>query len=315
MIALLAPVFLPARPVSAAAYTLAQGTTCQEGLQSSGADYQICLPTSAWNGDLVVYAHGYVQPGDPLSLPGEANSIAAPLRQMGYAFATTSYRVNGLAVLPAIDDLLDLVQRFNRTHAPARRVLIMGASEGGLITTLAVERHPEVFSGGLEMCGPNNFADQVNYFGDFRVVFDALFPGLIPSDPVRIPTSLITNWPSLYRDQVLPVLLDPANRAKLLELMKITGAAYDPAQPDTLEQTVRGVLGYNIYATNDAAQKLGGQPFDNTQRRYSGSTDDEKLNEAVRTHPGRFRRAARLTELPGQRRSARTVSGPAHHRR
>ena len=34
---------------------------CVEGTQMSGAVYRICMPTALpWNGDLVLYAHGYV---------------------------------------------------------------------------------------------------------------------------------------------------------------------------------------------------------------------------------------------------------------
>ena len=34
---------------------------CSEGVMEHGALYRICFP-STWNGDLVLYAHGYVAP-------------------------------------------------------------------------------------------------------------------------------------------------------------------------------------------------------------------------------------------------------------
>ncbi|HKH84040.1 MAG TPA: hypothetical protein VKA25_10175, partial [Gemmatimonadales bacterium] len=41
------------------------------------------------------------------------------------------------------------------------------------------------------------------------------------------------------------------------------------------------VLSYNVTGTADAQQRLGGQPFDNTTRVYSGSDNDAALNVGV----------------------------------
>jgi hypothetical protein len=69
-----------------------------------------------------------------------------------------------------------------------------------------------------------------------------------------------------------------------LEVFAVTGAPFDPARPETIESTLRGVLGYNIFATNDAREKLGGQPYENAARVYRGSSDDDALNAAVRRY-------------------------------
>ena len=39
---------------------------------------------------------------------------------------------------------------------------------------------------------------------------------------------------------------------------------------------------YNVFATNDGIEKLGGQPFDNGWRWYTGSSDDLRLNIGVK---------------------------------
>ena len=39
---------------------------CQEGVLPSGGLSLICIPTSGWNGDLLVWAHGYVAFNEPL---------------------------------------------------------------------------------------------------------------------------------------------------------------------------------------------------------------------------------------------------------
>ena len=72
---------------------------CKDGtLSGSSAPYQVCFPAT-WNGDLVVYAHGYVSSDEPLALPDDqvdGRSVAELVTGVGYAYATTSYRANGL---------------------------------------------------------------------------------------------------------------------------------------------------------------------------------------------------------------------------
>jgi pimeloyl-ACP methyl ester carboxylesterase len=264
-------------------------TACEEGTQSSGAVYRICMPT-IWNNKLVVYAHGYVAPNRPvgipedqMQLPGSDLSIDQVVTGQGYAFATTSYRANGLVIPEGVADLLDLVDIFKAAQGEAEQVLLVGVSEGGLITTLAVEQHPDIFSGGLALCGPyGSFRTQVDYFGDFRVIFDALFPGLLPGDATTVPAELLDTWETgFYTDTVQPVLRDPDNAAMVDQLLQISGAAFDPADVASKEATVKDVLWYNVFATADATAKLGGQPFDNQSRQYVGSPDDAALNETV----------------------------------
>jgi len=268
--------------------TTAQGT-CQDGEQLSGAKYRICMPAlSPWNGDLVVYAHGYVAYNEPVAIPEDqlvVGGVSLPdvVNAFGYAFAATSYYTNGLAVQAAIPDLVDLVDVFVSTQlVTPTRVYLTGASEGGLITALALEQHPDVFDGGLAACGPlGGLQPQVGYLGDFRVVFDAFFPGSMPGSPVAIPQSLIDGWDGHYADVVEPAISSPTGAYSLTQVLGVTAAAYAPAEPTTMLTTTERALWYNVFATNDAKAKLGGQPFGNADRVYTGSEDDAWLNAAV----------------------------------
>jgi pimeloyl-ACP methyl ester carboxylesterase len=267
--------------------------TCKDGTQASGAVYRICMPGGAnppWNGDLVVYAHGYVAfykdvgiPEDQMSLPGALFSVDEIVNGLGYAFAATSYYTNGLAVRPALSDLLDLVDVFSDTHGSPGTVLLTGVSEGGLITTLAVENYPDVFDGGLAMCGPyGSFNRQVSHYGDFRVIFDYFFPGLMPGEPVTIPNSLIEDWEtSYYTDTILPVITHLDNAPKIDQLLQVTGAAPYAFDPPTSTNSIERLLWYNVYATMDGRSKLGGQPYGNASRTYRGANDDTALNASV----------------------------------
>jgi alpha-beta hydrolase superfamily lysophospholipase len=258
-------------------------------VQASGAIYRICMPTfPPWNGDLVVYAHGYVSPDRPVGIPEEqlrlpgGVPVADMVNLLGYAFATTSYSTNGLAVRQGLADLVDLVRIFKIGHPTLKRVYLLGASEGGLITTLAVEQYPAVFSSGLALCGPvGDFGAQVNYVGDFRVVFDYFFPNLMPGSPISVPQSLMDTWDTHYPANILPAILDPANAITVTQLLSVTQAAYDPLNPTSISTTIHSALWYSVFATNDAIIRLGGQPFDNQGRVYTGSADDTRLNARV----------------------------------
>ena len=74
-----------------------------------------------------------------------------------------------------------------------------GASEGGIVTALMAERHPELLTGALSACGPiGDFKKQTEYLGDFRVLFDYFFPNVLPPSPINIPPQVIANWQSSY---------------------------------------------------------------------------------------------------------------------
>jgi pimeloyl-ACP methyl ester carboxylesterase len=259
-----------------------QGVTptagCTDGTQTTGALYRICFPAD-WNGELVIYAHGYVDASQPIAIRDDViggQSVSSSVSGLGYGFATTSYRANGLVVPEAVDDVIELQSTVVRLYRPdPTRTLIVGASEGGLVAALAAERHPDVIDGALAACGPvGDFQRQLNHFGDFRVVFDYFFPGIIPGSPVDIPDSVQANWPTTYAPAVVnAIAADPDRTAQLLA---VTG---EPAENAAL--TVVGVLWYNIYATEDARARLGGQPFDNATRVYTGSADDAALNAGV----------------------------------
>ncbi|MEZ4681316.1 MAG: hypothetical protein R2932_44585 [Caldilineaceae bacterium] len=261
---------------------------CEDGLQQSGATYRICMP-AAWNGKLLVYAHGYVAPNRALGIPEDQLGVPGSptvdelANGLGFAFLTSGFRTNGLAIQEGIADLVDGVALFTTLKGEPTQVLLAGVSEGGAITALAIERYPEVFDGGLAMCGPyGSFQEQVNYFGDFRVVFDAYFPALLPPSAVDVPTTLLESWETgYYSTTVLPAISNTLAITTVNEVLAVTNAPFDAADPTTKIATVEELLWYNVFATNDARIKLGGQPFANSNRSYIGSLDDSTLNQSV----------------------------------
>jgi pimeloyl-ACP methyl ester carboxylesterase len=260
---------------------------CTDGTLSGGALFRYCFPAT-WNGEVVIYAHGYVQPGTPIALPADdvgGLSVSSVVTSLGYAFATTSYRANGLVADVAVDDLVELDEEFRERYRPdPTRTYVVGASEGGLVAALAVERDPARFAGALAVCGPvGDFGTQIDYFGDFRVVFDYFFPGVLPGSAVEIPDELQANWESQYVAQVTAAIEDDPAAAG--DLIAVTGASVENAgDPASIAETAVAVLWYSVYATEDAQARLGGQPYDNSVRLYAGSADDEALNAGVARH-------------------------------
>jgi pimeloyl-ACP methyl ester carboxylesterase len=256
---------------------------CVDGAQRSGALYRICVPNQ-WNGDLVVYAHGYAAPQLPLSIPDDqigGVSLSQTVNQLGYAFATTSYSKNGLAIKEGLADVVDLFNIFASANARPRFVYIMGSSLGGAVAALAVEKFPQLFNGALTISGPiGDFRAQVNYFGDFRVVFDYFFPGVIPGDPFDIPLEVIANFNTVYVPRILAAITaDPLATGQLLS---VTKAPIDAADPTSIAATTLGLLFFNVLGSNDSTAELGGRAFDNSHRIYFGSNDDRALNRKIR---------------------------------
>ena len=278
---LMAVLCLAIPPAAAGAAAPSLPPNCVLTTKPSLETYLVCFPPFFWNRDLVVFAHGY-EFAYPPSAPklgeeqwliqlanGKTITLPELVNALGFGFATTSYSKNGLAVKEGVNEMKDLVAAVRAARPGVRNVYIVGASEGGLITALSMERNAGTYKGGLALCGPvGDFQQQINYWGDFRAAFDALFPGTLPPDAVNIPDPLMQDWvssPSLAQLGVLGQLTNPANALKVGQLLALTRAPYDPADTTTIGATTLGILSYNVLATNEARVELGNiQPYDNT---------------------------------------------------
>jgi pimeloyl-ACP methyl ester carboxylesterase len=130
--------------------------------QYDGGIYRIEIP-DAWNGELTLYAHGFVTNGGAQgsSLRVGNSPIREHLIKDGYAWAASSYRCNGYVPGQGLVDtmaLTDLFTRFNGGRAP-QRVFLTGTSMGGHVTLLGMHEFPTAFAGGMAMCpaGPELF--------------------------------------------------------------------------------------------------------------------------------------------------------------
>ena len=260
-----------------------------DGVQSSGSIYRICMPTDVpYNNKLVIWAHGFQDATDLVQIP-EAQlsfgdfSIPEAITSLGYGFATNSYSKTGLAVRQGYDDILDLIDIYSDEVGEPEKVFLTGASEGGLITALLIESEPELFNAGLSACGPvGDFPYQLKYFGDARATFQYFFRGLIPGDPFHPSDDLINSWPDYYEETVRLTVFSPLNRSKLDQWVNVAKLPFNPNDKyGSLETTVKDVLRYSVVNINDAAETLGGFPFNNRWTWYRGSNNDFLLNLLV----------------------------------
>lgn len=281
--------------VLVAASGRAQCVTLASSSTLNGVTYRLWLPVTTGglpcgNGDLVIYAHGYVTPGLPpnawlteLSIGG--GFLPATLNLAGYAVAASDYSKTGLAIREGMQDTLALATAARSGSlagllAPAHTFLI-GASEGGLVSTLSAEQVHGVYNSVGAACGPiGSFQGQLTYFNDFRVLFDYFFPNVIPGSPISAADTLAAaaQWPALSTVAIPNAL---ANTSKTQQLFKVMGIPI-PSDPAAVLSTVLEVLAYNIFGTADAQQELGGQPYDNRARIYIGSSNDLLLNLQVK---------------------------------
>lgn len=260
-------------------------------------------PSSAWTGDLVVYAHGYVPaqiPLEPFDVDNLDEGTIVPLLAQGFAFATTSYSKNGYAIEQGGEDIDDLVAYFEAQYGSAApggsvgKVYLIGASEGALISTMLLERSPQTYDGALALCGPLGGAPyQIKHLNDFRVVFDYFFPDVLPGNAVEVPEDAFLSWEypdgSGYKKTIGEAIATDPDATR--QLFKVTRAAFDPENPATLSDSAQDILFYNVWGMNDLIQTADGNPYGNRHTWYWGSDNDWTLNIGVdRFRADRFAR-------------------------
>ncbi|HET8939765.1 MAG TPA: hypothetical protein VFN67_40275 [Polyangiales bacterium] len=165
------------------------------------AGYRIEVP-KAWNGILVMYAHGYAGTGNVLNVT--TPSIREYLINNGYAWAASSYSANYYDVRAGVEDTNALALEFTALaakngrmlEAPRKRYLI-GHSMGGHVTGAAIERearetavHKVEYDGAVPMCGVMGDTQLFNFFTAFQWAAEKLAGVPYTTGPVSDPAAL-----------------------------------------------------------------------------------------------------------------------------
>jgi hypothetical protein len=114
--------------------------TCYSAKHPSGAYLLAAIP-NAWNGNLVVFAHG-----GPAVVPPTANTSKTDLAkysiavERGFGWVASSYRREGYGVQMAVEDTEQARQFFVERIRQPRRTILHGASYGGLVGAKLIEK-------------------------------------------------------------------------------------------------------------------------------------------------------------------------------
>ncbi len=257
----------------------------EEGVEA-GSSFRIDVP-ELWNHRLVIFFHGYQQtpqlfePNPSTAKPNPPSRLVEQLLARGYAVAQPGYSVGGWAVTQAASESEALRRYFGAHYGQPQETYAEGQSMGGLLTLLTLEERPRTYAGGLALCGVLAPADLImqRAFAN-RVAFDAFFPGVLP-DVEHVPESFQMNDPATASLVEKALDAHPPEAALLRSLADI--------------HTNRGladVLVFNTFVIEDLRKKAGGNPFDNRNLIYTGTTDDNALNERVKRYAADARAVA-----------------------
>ena len=138
-----------------------------------GAGYQIEVPVN-WNGDLVMWAHGYRGTGAELTVDPPPTGLREQLVASGYAWAASSYTENGYDVDSGVESTQELSRFFDRTVGKPDLRYIAGASMGGHVTGVTIEKYRSEYDGALPVCGVMGDRRLFDTFLDYNAAAQAL---------------------------------------------------------------------------------------------------------------------------------------------
>lgn len=263
---------LLATAVGVLAQPTAAKTTRVERGEIGGAVWRAEIPAD-WNGELILYLHGYHAVGDrPFPSEGRTQTtFRDAFVARGYAYAQSHYAGNGWAVKEALADTEALRRHLLAElgkSGPVKRTWLLGHSMGGFLTALLLERDPDLYAGGVAFCPP--LAPATDFFEhglfDLLAAFDAL----------------------AGKPQGLPPLADP--QSPFVEPEKL-GAALQAAPPAVAALSAQFhirpsdlplILDFYQLIWKELIARAGGMPIDNRDTLYSGFGDDPAFNRAVR---------------------------------
>jgi pimeloyl-ACP methyl ester carboxylesterase len=167
------------------------------------AGYRVEVPVN-WNGDLVLYCHGYRGTGPELTVGNP--SIRNYLIENGYAWAASSYSTNKYDVKAGVKDTHALGKYFNGLVGKPNRVYVMGHSLGGHVTAKIIEQYKAAYDGALPMCGVMGDTELYDYFLSYQLVAQAIagIDAQFPSPPDKEWNKIVDFMREQFGDSELP---------------------------------------------------------------------------------------------------------------
>ena len=268
--------------------------------EEGGALYRLMMPVS-WNGDLVVLAHGYVDPLLPVTLPvADFAAFADSVGRRGFAVAFSSYAENGMVVKDGAQHTHALTDVFAGQFTSPRRVFVAGQSMGGLIALDLAERFPTQYAGIYSFCGVTGGTTMHHrYIMDVRALFDVFYRKPDPNDPTKtIPVlpgdalhvdraglDLETGVRQVARNAML------ANDAGATVITKITRTPvpFLAGNRNQMINSIADALFRHAREIDDMIARLhDGSAIDNTKATYTGAGIDHATLDLINDKIQRF---------------------------
>jgi hypothetical protein len=292
---------------------------CVTGTQTSGALFEVCLP-EGYDGTLVIYAHGFIFPQLPLTIPAVEGGLATKefILERDHGYAATSYYTNGLVdPIKGIKDIRELISIFTREFERPSRTYIIGFSNGAFLSTLLMEKSSGLIDGALVSCGPTgSYLAEIEYLGDVSVLFDHFFGDVqilptetgfgtgLPGDATGYHPALIPTLEAVAAGMGVPprdllgfflvqaLQNNPQKTGMLLEAIQSTSAITRGRtlfiSAEEAVTLVVFVMVYSAFNVDDVHAKLGGDFFDNRARVYADLHPNTAFSEMINTSVERY---------------------------
>lgn len=263
------------------------------GGKLGGAQFALSFPKQ-WNGDALVFAHGYSTPGTPVAVAADPVKDGPGGGMLRYAYADglavghSAYDKDGLGVETGVRNtkrLRDFLVRLG-----AKRVYAGGDSMGGGIVVTLLETYPRAFAGGLARCGVvDSWKTLIAQLYDMRATYNALTLGTAYQLPGEqdIRRSALSPIPPAG-DRTDPKLFGWAQLTKVATpvLALYAAAQKDPAGREArIVRQVAAIGGFEVdpgslafplvtiaLGADDMANTTGGLPFGNENKVYADIT-------------------------------------------
>jgi len=267
--------------------TTSYGDTVKEGTTAGGAAFKIVVPTT-WNGDLVIWNHGYSL--DQVQQVTDLGPLSAVQLSEGYAIAASGYQQSGWALFQTKKDLQNMMKVFKANFHKPKRVFISGESLGGIVTDQADETASlGNVVGAYPMCGVHGGSINWNAALDLRLLYDLICSNTpsaaIPGGPTGLPapgfpgfsfsfSQLATAVDACMGVQTPAASRTPQQSANLSQFLSITQLP---------ESFVLTDMGFALFGLSnvifDPAKLKGGQGVGNANVNYAKPSANKKLSK------------------------------------
>jgi pimeloyl-ACP methyl ester carboxylesterase len=255
-----------------------------DGSTGPGSLYRLARPAN-WNGDLVLYAHGYASPNDPVALPAEGDGFIAMFGAQGFAVAFSSFSENGWVVKDGAQRTHQLLGLFTSKFGRPNRVYLGGASMGGLIAIKLAETYPRAYAGVLAACAMAGGTQRhFDYQANVRALFDFFYPGVLPGNAAFLPVGTDVNL-QIIGPAVAAMTANPLPAVYIAALDQTPAPYADGAE--LVESIVTALVSHAGNFTDNLLTK--GKPyFDNRATIYSSAVLPASLLDGINAGIQRF---------------------------